>query len=131
MKPTLIAFFLALLTLSSCQQIMDDYWDRKSEESYVSPYKGVYIGTYSGSDQGNLRIEVSSKDFVEVTRTSNSPSFNDAFSGGLIGPSFNQVYSRTSGFTMFGNLLMGSQNSFSGTWKVNEGVTGTWTLKKE
>ena len=131
MKPNVLLFVLALFSLNSCQQIMDDYWDRKAEESYVSPYKGVYAGTYSGSDQGNLRIEVSSKDFVEVTRTSNSPSFSETFSGGLIGPSFNQVYSRTSGFTMFGNFLVGPQNSFSGTWKVNEGITGTWTLKKE
>ena len=131
MKKIFVMFTLALLSLTSCQEIIDNYWDRKAEESYVSPYKGVYVGTYIGSDQGTIRIEVSSKDWVDVTRISNTPSFSDAFSGGMSGASFNQVRSRTSGFTVMGNLIKDPQNTYSGTWKIDDGNVGTWTLKKE
>lgn len=121
----------ALFSLFSCQQIVDDYWERKAEENYSSPYKGLYIGTYSGSDQGTLRIEISAKDFVEVKRMSTLSAVNETFEGGMIGASFNQVQSRTSGFTILGNVISSPQNTYSGTWKIDEGNSGTWILKKQ
>lgn len=121
----------ALFSLFSCQQIVDNYWERKAEENYSSPYKGVYIGTYSGSDQGTLRIEISAKDFVEVKRMSTLNAVNETFEGGMIGASFNQVKSRTSGFTILGNVISSPQNTYSGTWKIDEGNSGTWILKKQ
>lgn len=121
----------ALFSLFSCQQILDNYWERKAEENYSSPYKGVYIGTYSGSDQGTLRIEISAKDFVEVKRMSTLNAVNETFEGGMIGASFNQVKSRTSGFTILGNVISSPQNTYSGTWKIDEGNSGTWILKKQ
>ncbi|WP_312819843.1 hypothetical protein [Kaistella carnis] len=121
----------ALFSLFSCQQIVDNYWERKAEENYSSSYKGVYIGTYSGSDQGTLRIEISAKDFVEVKRMSTLNAVNETFEGGMIGASFNQVKSRTSGFTILGNVISSPQNTYSGTWKIDEGNSGTWILKKQ
>lgn len=121
----------ALFSLFSCQQIVDNYWERKAEENYRSPYKGVYIGTYSGSDQGTLRIEISAKDLVEVKRMSTLNAVNETFEGGMIGASFNQVKSRTSGFTILGNVISSPQNTYSGTWKIDEGNSGTWILKKQ
>lgn len=121
----------ALFSLFSCQQIVDNYWERKAEENYSSPYKGVYNGTYSGSDQGTLRIEISAKDFVEVKRMSTLNAVNETFEGGMIGASFNQVKSRTSGFTILGNVISSPQNTYSGTWKIDEGNSGTWILKKQ
>ena len=126
-----VGLLLIILSFTSCQQLIDNYWDRKAEESYVSPYKGVYVGTYSGSDQGMLRIEISAKDDVQVKRVSTTNSFSETFEGGLIGPSFNKVQSRVSGFTVLGNILNSPPNSYSGTWKIDEGNTGSWSLKKE
>ena len=126
-----LMFLLSLLCLSSCQQMIDGYWERKEEESYSSPYKGIYVGNYSGSDEGTLRIEISAKDFVEVTRISRLNGVNETFQGGMIGPAFNQLRSSTSGFTIFGNVISSSQSTYSGTWKIDEGNSGTWTLKKQ
>ena len=131
MKIKVSLLFCAFLTLSSCEQIMDNYWERKTEENYVSPYKGVYIGNYTGSDRGTLRIEISKKDFVEVKRVSSMNNYTETLEGGMIGPSFNKVISRTSGFTILGNVTSNPQNTYSGTWKIDEGNSGTWTLKKE
>lgn len=131
MKIYRFVLLLFLFILSSCQQIMDNYWERKAEENYVSPYKGIYVGTYTGSDQGTLRLEISAKDFVEVKRVSTTNSFNEAFEGGMTGSSFNKVISRTSGFTILGNITSSPQNTYSGMWKIDEGNSGTWTLKKQ
>ncbi len=121
----------ALFSLFSCQQIVDNYWERKAEENYSSPYKGVYIGTYSGSDQGTLHIEISAKNFVEVKRISTLSAVNETFEGGMIGASFNQVQSRISGFAILGNVIRSPENTYSGTWKIDEGNSGTWILKKQ
>lgn len=131
MKKYRFVLIIIVLSLFSCQQIMDNYWERKAEESYVSPYKGVYVGNYAGSDQGTLRLEISAKDFVEVKKVSTMNAFSETFSGGMIGSSFNKVISRTSGFTVLGNVINSPQNTYSGTWKIDEGNLGTWTLKKE
>lgn len=120
----------ALFSLFSCQQIVDNYWERNAEENYSSPYKGVYIGTYSGSDQGTLRIGISAKNFVEVKRMSTLSAVNETFEGGMIGASFNQVQSRISGFAILGNVIRSPENTYSGTWKIDEGNSGTWILKK-
>ena len=126
-----VGLLLIILSFTSCEQLADNYWDRKAEENYVSPYKGVYVGAYSGSDQGTLRIEISAKNYVQVKRVSTTNSFSETFEGGLIGPSFNKVQSRVSGFTVLGNILNTPPNSYSGSWKIDDANLGTWTLKKE
>lgn len=131
MKVFQFIFLIALFSLTSCEQILDNYWERKAEENYVSPYKGSYIGTYSGSDQGVLQIDISSKDYVEVTRTSSNNNFKETFQGGMSGSSFNSVQSRSSGFTLLGNLIPSAEKTYAGTWKMSEGNSGTWTLKKK
>lgn len=131
MKIYQFIFLLTLFSLSSCEQVLNNYWERKAEEKYVSPYKGTYVGTYVGADQGVLRIDVSSKDYVEVIRTSSKNDFKESFEGGMTGSSFNNVLSRSSGFMLLGNLNASQQNTYSGTWKMSEGNSGTWILKKE
>lgn len=111
--------------------MVDNYWERQEEENYVSPYQGIYTGTYDGSDKGTLRIEISRKNTVTVTRISTLHPLTEEFYGGMIEASFNQVKSRTSGFTVFGNVINNSQNTFNGTWKIDEGNSGSWTLKKQ
>lgn len=122
---------ISVLGVYSCQQISDDYWERKQAESYISPYKGIYVGNYTGSDKGSIRLEISAKDFVDIKRTSSTNGYTENFEGGMIGSSFNNVLSRTSGFKVLGNMIISAQNTYSGTWLMNEGNSGTWTLKKE
>ena len=122
---------LTVLTFSSCQEVMDNYWERQEENNYLSPYKGIYVGTYTGSDQGTLRIEISDKNSVYVTRVSTANGYTENFEGGMIGPSFNRVVTRTSGFTILGNVKATGVNNYDGTWEMNVGNTGIWTLKKE
>lgn len=131
MKIKYLFLLLVFISLGSCQQILDNYWDRRAEENYVSPYKGVYVGMYTGSDTGTLRVEISSKDFVEVKRNRTMDGFTETFEGGMISSSFNKVISRSSGFTLLGSVTSNPQNTYSGTWKIDEGNSGTWTLKKE
>lgn len=131
MKISQLIFLIVLFSLSSCEQVLDNYWERKAEENYVSPYKGTYVGTYTGSDQGILRIDISSKNYVNVRRTSSKNDFTETFEGRMTGPSFNNVLSRTSGFMLLGDLTANPQNTYSGTWKMGAGNSGTWSLKKE
>lgn len=39
MKTKLTFFVFALLSLVSCEQIIDNYWDRKEEETMCRPFK--------------------------------------------------------------------------------------------
>lgn len=126
-----LVFLMVLLMFSSCSQIVENYWERKAEENYESPYRGTYTGYYSGGTQGTLKIVVSSKDLVEVTRTVNGSAIEETFSGGLTGGSFNGMKSPTTGFTLFGNLLYTPQGSFTGTWKFEDWNSGSWTLQKQ
>ena len=127
MKCKYIFLLLVLVSVISCDRIEE----QRKIEQYVSPNKGIYVGTYVGADQGTLRLEISDKDLVTVNRTSTMSSFSEEFYGGMTGPAFNQVKSRTSNFTILGNIIRSAQNTYSGTWKIDEGTFGTWTLKKQ
>ncbi|MBW8361918.1 MAG: hypothetical protein K0M56_06990 [Kaistella sp.] len=129
MKSKLFFFLLALAPLISCQQIMDNYWDRKAEENYVSPYKGTYAGSFAGNDSGSLKIEVSKSDNVTITRHSSISNSNEIYYDGLIGASFNGSPSPATGFKLLGNLSS-DNNTYSGTWTQGN-FSGTWTLIKQ
>lgn len=131
MKSKLSLIVLVFLSMVSCQQMIDNYWEKETQENYVSPYMGIYVGTYDGSDKGTLRIEISRENTVIVTRISTQYPLSEEFYGGMIEASFNQVKSRTSGFTILGNVINNPQNTFTGTWKIDEGNSGSWTLKKQ
>ena len=49
----------------------------------------------------------------------------------MIDASFNQLKSQTTGFTVLGNIMNNPQNTYAGTWKIDDGNSGTWTLKKQ
>lgn len=55
-RPTLT--ILSILTLISCQGIIDNVREEDAAENYVSPFQGVYKGNYSGDEVGTLTIEV-------------------------------------------------------------------------
>ena len=131
MKIKLSLIVIVFLSMISCQQMIDKYREKEAQENYVSPYKEIYAGTYEGSDKGMLRIDISRKNTVIVTRISTQYPLIGGFYGGMIEASFNKVKSRTSGFTILGNVINNPQNTFTGTWKINDGNSGSWTLKKQ
>lgn len=130
MKLKFYFFLFVLFTFTSCGQIMENYWDRKAEESYISPYKGNYAGTYKGTSQGSLHIEITAKDVVMIKRIANQSGFAEEFYGTLNGASFYGTKSQSSGFSIQGNLNS-TTNSFSGNWVLNDAEFGTWTLVKQ
>lgn len=112
----------SLIFLQSCDEMIDQIHENKAQQNYVSPYQGKYTGTYTGDSNGELIINVSEKDYVEIKRTSLNSS--ESYDTGLIGASFNTTNKAPSGFMLIGNL-----NSQTGTWQMG-GSKGTWTVKK-
>ena len=60
MKHLLKVCFLIIFSFIfiSCEQVIDNYWENKERENYTSPYIGIWIGTYSGNENGIIKIEV-------------------------------------------------------------------------
>lgn len=125
MKLKFIFFALACLSLISCDEISDSYWDRKAEENYVSPYKGIYKGNYSGDEEGSLTIEVTKSGAVSVTKISSFGQEEAAFSGSVQDNGSLHTVTMKSGFTLLGDLT-----NKTGTWKLGN-WKGTWSVKKE
>ena len=127
MKTRLLRLSVLMLafTMTSCDQILDNYWDRKAQEQYVSPYKGTYKGNYSGDEVGTITIEVTKNGYTSLVKTSKFGT-DDSFSSGKVMDD-GSLYSvrLQSGFTLLGNL-----NTKSGTWKMGE-WNGNWSVLKQ
>ncbi len=122
LRPLLCVIFY--FSLISCQQIMDNYWDRKADGNYTSSYMGVYKGNYSGDENGTLTLEVSEKGYVSLTKV--SPTGTESHTGGIAREDGAlQSVALPSGFTLYGNLI-----TKSGTWKSANGQ-GNWSASKQ
>ena len=64
MKIRLTLTILSILSLISCQGIIDNLREEDANENYVSPFKGVYKGNYSGDEVGSLTIEVAQNGYI-------------------------------------------------------------------
>jgi len=122
-------FFLILFaatSLFSCQEILDNQRERDEQENYTSPYKGTWIGNYTGQENGTLTLIVAKNGYTEVIKTSQF-SDSETFYSGMITDygALQSVSSQASGFVLYGNL----QNK-SGTWKKGE-WSGNWSLTKQ
>ena len=116
------ALVILLFNLISCESVLDEIHKDEAEQNYVSPFRGKYIGNYSGDLNGSLTVNVSDKGSVEVIRsTLNS---QEVYYTGLINSSFNTTIKSATGFMLIGNL-----NSLNGTWEMGSSK-GSWTLKK-
>lgn len=120
---------LSVICLISCQQITDNYWEKQDYKNYVSPYRGTYMGSYSGDDNGSLIIEISKHDNVSITKHSNIRNADDVFIDALNGSVFNGNASPNSGFRLLGNLTSQTK-TFSGNW-VQGNYKGSWTITKK
>lgn len=117
-----VLMIMSLLTLQSCEDVVDQIYENKQEQNAVSPYRGTYTGTYTGDVSGNLIINVSEKGTIEITR--NTLNSSESYLTGFINASFNTSNRAPSGFMLSGNL-----NSKMGTWEMGS-LKGNWTVKK-
>ncbi len=117
-----VLMIMSLLTLQSCEDVVDQIYENKHEQNAVSPYRGTYTGAYTGDVSGNLIINVSEKGTIEITR--NTLNSSESYLTGFINASFNTTNRAPSGFMLIGNL-----NSKMGTWEMGS-LKGDWTVKK-
>ena len=125
MKIRLTLIILSILTLISCQRIIDNNREEEANENYVSPFKGVYKGNYSGDEVGSLTIEVAQNGYISVTKVSQFSTENSFVSGMVRDDGALQSVTLQSGFTLQGNL-----KTKSGTWKMGDWV-GNWSVTKQ
>lgn len=134
MKKNLLILIFAIflgLTLNSCDRISENYRKEKEIENYTSPYKGLWTGSYSGDENGTLKIEVFKAGNLEIVRTLNNSQYSETFYGSITDyGAFNSTKSQSSGFTILGNLLSQNNTDPTGTWNKNN-EAGIWQLKKQ
>lgn len=119
---TLLPFFIMLISLASCDRIIDNYYEQQAQENYTSPYMGKWVGNYTGQGNGTLIISVAKSGSI----TGNYGPNNDMVLGFVLDDgALTPVISETPIFTMYGSL-----NTKKGTWK-NGDLTGDWTLTKQ
>lgn len=111
--------------MTSCEQMIDNYLERKAEEQYVSPFKGIYKGNYSGDESGTITLEVAKNGYTSLTKTSQFGTEDSFLSGMVMGDGSLYSVKLQSGFTLLGNL-----NAKSGTWKMG-GWKGNWSVSKQ
>ena len=125
MKIRLTLTILSILSLISCQQIIDNNREEEANENYVSPFKGVYKGNYSGDEVGSLTIEVAQNGYISVMKVSQFSTENSFVSGMVRDDGALQSVTLQSGFTLQGNL-----KTKSGTWKMGDWI-GNWSVTKQ
>ena len=125
MKIRLTLIILSILSLISCQGIIDNLREEDANENYVSPFKGVYKGNYSGDEVGSLTIEVAQNGYISVAKVSQFSTENSFVSGMVRDDGALQSVTLQSGFTLLGNL-----KTKSGTWKMGDWV-GNWSVTKQ
>ena len=125
MKIRLTLTILSILSLISCQGIIDNLREEEANEHYVSPFKGVYKGNYSGDEVGSLTIEVAQNGYISVTKVSQFSTENSFVSGMVRDDGALQSVTLQSGFTLQGNL-----KTKSGTWKMGDWI-GNWSVTKQ
>ncbi|ANF49205.1 hypothetical protein A0O34_00930 [Chryseobacterium glaciei] len=121
LKIKYLLIIFPLLTVLSCQHVLDEVERDKQEENYTSPYMGKWSGSYSGDQSGTLILNVNKSGTIEGTKISQG--HQETFYSGLIGSSISSTTS-SSGFTLYGNL-----ESKSGTWKMGN-LNGSWSVTK-
>lgn len=121
MKTKITLILTLLLTITSCDQISDNYWEKKEQENHISPFMGKWVGTYNGAQAGTLTIEVSKSGSITGSLGRTEADLTSyVYDDGTLQP----VMSNTLSFTLYGNL-----KDKKGTWKDKD-QQGTWTLAK-
>jgi hypothetical protein len=118
----IVFIFCALVSLQSCQNILDQAEEKRAQENFMSEFMGNYTGSYSGDVSGSLAINVRKDASVEVSRGIAGGS--DSYLTHLIMSSFNTTTKSPQGFMLIGNM-----QTKKGTWEMGN-LKGTWTVTK-
>ena len=119
---TILSLLILSCAFTSCDRIIDNYYEQQAQENYTSPYMGKWVGNYTGQGNGTLIISVAKSGSI----TGNYGPNNDMVLGFVLDDgALTPVISETPIFTMYGSL-----NTKKGTWK-NGDLTGDWTLTKQ
>ena len=122
MKTKITLTLALLLALTSCDQILDNYWENKEQENHTSPFMGKWVGAHNGAQVGTLTIEVSKSGNITGSLGHTEVDLASyVYDDGTLQP----VMSNTLSFTLYGNL-----KDKKGTWKDKD-QQGTWTLTKQ
>src|SRR5690606_9850841 len=121
MKFKLSAFVILYFALTSCQQIMDNHWERQQLDNYCSPYQGKWIGNYTGPEAGTFLLDINNSGNVFGVRNNVDNLGGKVYEGGVL----MNLHSPTSNFHIDGNL-----ETNSGIWKMGS-LSGTWTIVKQ
>jgi len=108
---------MALLSVLSCEA----YWERQAMKNYESPFKGNWVATYTGDEEGTFILEVGNSGSIFGTRNTDDYLGGKVLeTGALLG-----LTSPTTGFMIQGNLI-----TKAGNWKIGE-LSGSWTIEKQ
>lgn len=111
-----------LLSMQSCEHILDQAEEKRAQENFTSEFMGYYKGSYTGDLSGSLEVNVRKDASVQVIRsTAGNP---DTYITNLIMSSFNGVSQSPEGFMLIGNM-----QTKNGTWKMGN-LKGTWSVTK-
>ena len=123
MKPkSLLPFFIVLISLASCDRIIDNYYEQQAQENHTSPYMGKWVGNYTGNEAGTLIITVSKGGEIMGNYGQNNEGLASyVYDDGTLQPVISNSYT----LILYGNL-----KDKKGTWK-NKDKQGTWTLTKQ
>ncbi|MCY0977372.1 hypothetical protein PGH12_00350 [Chryseobacterium wangxinyae] len=122
MKTKLI-IILVMMSLQSCDQIMDQAEEKRAQENFTSEYMGYYSGSYTGDYKGSLKVIVRKDASVQVIRgTAGNP---DSYITSLIMSSFNTTSRSPDDFMLIGNM-----QTKNGTWEMGN-FKGTWSIIKD
>lgn len=91
-----------MLSLQSCQHILDQAEEKRAQENFTSEFMGNYTGSYTGEVNGSLTISVKKYASVEVIR--GTAGGTDSYLTHLIMSSFNTTTKSPQGFMPIGNM---------------------------
>lgn len=122
----LMRFFsviIILLTIISCEQIIDSYIKEKARERYTSPFMGTWFGKYTGDESGSFSITVAKSGFIS----------------GNYGPDNDKIFSSVGSLGVLAVMvsndpmffhLRGSLETKKGSW-IKGNLKGDWTITKQ
>lgn len=119
----LLLFVVVSSVSSSCEHVLEDVRLKEEQAAQTSPYMGRWIGSYSGSENGSLILDIKKSGSVEIIRSGSAT--QDIYYTNVYGGNIQNTSSPNSGFTLYGNM-----ETHSGTWKMGSS-SGTWSVTKQ
>jgi hypothetical protein len=117
-----ILIVCTLLSMQSCEHILDQAEEKRAQENFTSEFMGNYSGSYTGDVSGTLTLNVRKDASVQVIRS--TAGNQDSYETHLVMSSFNTTAKSPQGFILIGNM-----QTKKGTWEMGN-LKGTWSITK-